>query len=801
MLRNHLKITLRNLLRDKVSAFIHVFGFSIGLASVFFILQFVLKEWSADRFHDQADRIFRLTYDERAKLPAGRYLATTSPPMGPALAAEFAEVETAVRLRYTDQVVLEQGDKLFYEDRLVYADRDFFQLFTFPLQSGDPETALSAPNSVVLTPETAQKYFGTTRDIIGRSLLLDGETNLTVTGVLAEKPRNTHLVFDFLVSFSTFKVPAGYPVTLDSWGWISFHNYILLRDGVQPESVAAKLPAFFKAHVTPDRAARAELKLQSLEDIYFGSGQMMNTEYQEQGSRVYTNGLLAIAFLILSIAALNFMNISTGRAVRRAKEVGLRKVLGARKGVLIGQFLGEGALIALVSMVLGFGLYTGFQPAIARYLGWELHPGAGDFAVLLPALVVISLLAGLGASLYPALVLARFRAVLALKGVLKTGSQGLNVRRLLVVFQFLVTIGLITASLVVLRQMDYMGSKQLGYDREQVVSLQMRTDDFHQRYRLAQKILTQNPAVTGISAGDILDGDYGSVPMFPEGVDEHQATAMHIMGGYFDYFKTLGVQVLEGRDFSAGHPADTATAIILNESAVRSFGWKDNPIGKKIRVDQIKEGEVIGVVKDFHYKSLHDPIQPLVAFVPLTNMEHILLRVRPGDIRKTILSLEKDWQEIAPDLPFRFSFLDETVRLRYQADERFSKLIFGFSMLAMLIAAMGLYGLLAITLQYRVREIGVRKVLGATVPGLVSLLSADFIKLVVAASGLAAPSAWYFMQNWLENFEYRIELTGWMYAAIVFIAGGAVLLVAGLTVGMQSLKAAMVNPVKHLRDE
>lgn len=800
MFRNHLKITLRNLFRDKVSAFINIFGFSIGLASVFFILQFVLQEWGADRFHDQADRIYRLTYDERSKLPDGRYLATTSPPMGPALAAEFPEVETAVRLRYTDQVVLEQGDKRFYENRLVYADRDFFRLFTFPLKNGDPATALAAPNTVVLTPETAQKYFGNEPDILGRSLLLDGETSLTVTGVLAEQPRNSHLGFDFLVSFSTFKVPAGYPVTLDSWGWISFHNYLLLREGVQPDDLVAKLPAFFKAHVSPDRAARAELKLQSLRDIYFESGQMMNTDHQKHGNRVYTNGLLAIAFLILAIAVLNFMNISTGRAVRRAKEVGLRKVLGARKGALISQFLGEGMVLALVSMGIGFGLYLVFQPAIARYLGWEM-PGGGGNMVFLPALVVISLLAGLAASSYPALVLARFKPILALKGVLKTGSQGLNIRRVLVVFQFVVTIGLITAGQVVLRQMDYIGSKQLGYDREQVVSLQMRTDDFPQRYLRAQKILAQNPAVTGISAGDILDGDYGSVPMFPEGVDEHQATAMHILGGHFNYFKTLGVRILEGRDFSAEHPLDTATAILLNESAVRSFGWKDSPIGKKIRIDEIKEGEVIGVVEDFHYKSLHDPIQPLVAFVPLTNMEHILLRLRPGDLRETILSLEKDWQQIAPDLPFRFSFLDETVRQQYQADERFSKLISGFGALAMIIAALGLYGLLAIILQYRVREIGVRKVLGATVPGLVGLLSKDFMRLVITALVFSTPLTWYLMQNWLKNFEYRIDLTWWGYGMIALAAGALVVLIAGLTVAVQSAKAARVNPVRSLRME
>lgn len=795
MLRNYFKIALRNLSRDKVSATINILGLCIGFASTFFILLFAYHEMSVDSFFENGERVYRITNDERPHSDKGRYLATVAPPFAPTLAEEYAEVESAVRLRTTHNVVFQYENQQFYENKAIYADPDFFKLFSFPLETGNPKTVLSEPNTVVLTPQMVEKYFGN-EDPIGKSILMDSTTPLTVTGILKDAPKRTHLNFDFLVSFSTFKVPYGYPVTLESWGWISFHTYVLLKKGIDPIAFESKLVDFANRRIFVDRPVRATYNLQPLSDIYFHSSDMMNTEEYKKGSLTYTYGLLVIAFLILLVAGFNFMNISTARSIRRAKEVGVRKVLGARKGDLITQFMGEALVVAVISLAVGVFLFELFRPVLFTYLKMNFDFNYSDYWLLLPLLFGLTLILGVLSSTYPAIILSRFQPLNVLKGILKTGNSGMNVRKGLVIFQFAITAALIVCSLVISSQMDFIRHKHLGYEKEQLVSLQLNAnEDFLQKYQLAGKIFAQNPHVKSITAGDVMNGDYGSVPMTPAGAE--RGIPMTMIGGYFDYFSTLGVELTEGRDFSIAHPLDTMQAVIINESAQKVFGWND-PIGQKLQVNSNIDGEIIGVVKDFHLYSLHDPIEPMVAVVPRTHMENIILRLTPiANIDELIQSLQKDWQQIAPEMPFQFSFFDDRVALQYEADQRFSKLIHFFSWLTIFIAGLGLYGLIAIITTYRVKEIGIRKILGASVMNISMLLSKNFLLLILVANVLALPVAWWAMQQWLENFTYRTEVSVGLFVVAILMSLG----IAAVALGYQVLKSALENPIRALREE
>lgn len=796
MFITYLKVFLRSFLSSRVIAGINVLSLAVGMAGIIAIFFYVRHEQQVDNFHSKSDRIFRLTYDETTKIPNGRYLATTSPPMGPTLADEYPEVQSAVRLRYTDDVILQREEKQFYEKELVYADPDFFGLFDFPLAKGDPATALSEPNTIVITPALADRYFGD-EDPMGKGLLLEGETPLTVRGVLAANPSQSHLQFDGLISFSTFRVPYGYPVNLESWGWISFHTYLLLQQPQDASTLTAKLDDFMNRHLTPGRAARAELRLQPLTDIYFHSGTMLNSQHNAQGSLTYVYGLSLVAILLILVAGFNYMNIATARSIRKGKEVGLRKILGARPRAILWQFLGESVFIALISLLAGFSLFRMFAPYLLETFGLEAMPTWQDYLKISPFMISLAILIGAFAGLYPAYLQSRFASLDAIKGKLKAGKSSLQIRKLLIISQFLVTSILITGTLLVARQMRYVQHKSLGFAKEEVLTLQMQTPDFLERYPQAKQILSQNQYVRQVSAGDLLNGDYGSVPIVPDGFSREETSAMHLLGGYFDYFTTLGVDFVAGRDFSAAHTTDTS-GIILNQIAARAFGWTaEEAIGKQIEVNESQQGKVIGVTEDFHFQSLHDPIQPLVTVIPRTHMAHFLLRIHTADVPAAIAAIQNDWEQIAPELPFNFSFVNAAVDQRYRADERFLKLIGLFSTLAILLACMGLYGLIATMVEYRVREIGVRKVLGASTWQISTLLARQFLVLLVLANLLAAPVAFWVGQEWLNSFTYHTEI-GWIIFTISAVLTIALALAA---LGHQTVKAALSNPVEALKDQ
>lgn len=794
MLSNYLKIGFRNLKKDKISASINIIGLSLGFVSALVILLYVHRELQVDTSFELGDSVYRVINDERPHSETGRLLATVGPPFAPTLAREYAEVEKAVRLRYTENVVFKAGEHQYYENDVIYADPDFFSLFSFPLAKGDPATALAEPNSIVLTPAMAQKYFGE-EDPLGQSILMNEESSLRVTGVLEESPQQTHLDFDFLISFETFRVPFGYPVNLDSWGWISFHAYVLLKEGVDPIAFDQKLVDFAERHMFNDRPVRATYHLQPLSEVYFRSQDMMNSGEHKHGSLTYAYGLLSIAFLILLVAGFNFMNISTARSIRRAGEVGMRKVMGARRVNLILQFISEALAISTISVLVALLIFELARTSLFAYLNWPIAFSYQDYLILIPLLVGGTFLLGILSALYPAVLLSSFKPLQVLKGKIKSSAVEMNIRKVLVVLQFTITIGLIVSSLLVSKQMEFIRNKDLGFDREQVISLQMRTDDFLERYPLAKQVFSRHPQVLSVSAGDLINGDYGSVPITPAGAEE--GIAMHWMGGYFDYCTTIGLEVIEGRDFSYAHPMDTSTGIIINESAQRAFGWEE-ALGKELQVNTNINGQVVGVVKDFHMHSLHDPIEPMVMTVPRTRMQNIILSIRSmEDVDNLLAALQEDWMQVAPDLPFQFSFLDDSINLQYESDRQFSRLITFFGGLAIFIAGLGLYGLIAIISSYRIKEIGIRKVLGASVMNIYVLLCRNFILMVVMANLIALPLAWWVINGWLAQFSYHTEIHYSIFVFAILISLG----IALASLSYQVVKAAMANPIKAIRYE
>ncbi len=794
MLRSYFKIAMRNLLTDRVNSLINIIGLTIGFASTFFILLYVYQETQVDKSFVNSERIYRITNDERPFNDKGRYLATVGPPFGPSLEAEYSSVEHAVRLRNTGDVVFKNGQRQFYEGKGFYVDDAFFTLFDFVLKSGEHHTALKEPNTIVLSEELARKYFGDA-NAIDETLMMNDEVQLKVTGVLAQEQVSSHLDFDFLISFETFTVPHGYPVTLESWGWISFPTYILLKDGINPLEFEPQLSEFCQRRVYVDRPVRSSFGLQPLSEIYFKSSDLMNGEEFRKGSLTYTYGLLIIALLILLVAGFNFMNIRTAQSIKRAREVGVRKVLGALQPQLMTQFIGEAILISMLSLIIAVLAFEAFGFVLLKYLDVDLSYGVTEYLTVLPVLAALAIAIGLLSSVYPAAVLSRFQPIRVLKGAVKSTRTDLNVKKGLVVFQFSITVGLIICSLVVAHQMEFVRNKNLGYAKEQLVSLQLNSDNFLQIYKVAQNVLRQNSNVIDITAGDVLDNDYGSVPMTPAGSET--GIAMNLMGGYFNYFTTLGIEMAEGRDFSARHPADTSTGVIINEAALRTFGW-DEPLGQKLQVNSNINGEIIGVVRDFHFRSLHDPIEPLVIVVPRTYMSNIILRIKPGaSVSDLVASLKQDWNSIAPEQPFQFSFLDDALNREYEADMKFSRLIHFFSWLAICIAGMGLYGLIAIVSKFKVKEIGIRKVLGASVTSISYLLSKDFLLLILVANVIALPVAMWAMNGWLQNFTYRTTIPISLLVTACLIS----LSIAIGAIGYQVLKSALANPVDALKGD
>ncbi len=791
MLTNYIKYAFRYLVKNKVFSIINIAGLTVGLASFLLIINFVQYELSYDQYMKDLDDVYRVNLVRNS---TGAKAAAIGPPMGPAMKAEFPEVESYVRFRHANDVLVRIDDEEFYENSIFYVDSTFLEVFTFPLVSGSRKTALSEKNAVIITEALAKKYFNDT-DPIGQVITLDDQLELKVTGVVDQPKTPSHFEFDMLISFQTFEVPHGYPVTLESWGWTSFPTYLKLHKGADPEKVNARYYDFIKTHMSENAAEALSLELQPVSKIHLYSKDIAERDgIPAKGDIKYITILTAIAFLILGLAVFNFTNLSTILSLRRVKEVGVRKTLGAYRKTVFWQYTVESLFITTIGLVLAITLLEVFNSNLAALFGAPLnileYISGKWYFVLLLVLVV-----GLAGGAYPAVFLSRYSPVKALKSKVATKSSNFNIKTLLVGLQFFITIGLVAGSVVINDQMQFMRSKDLGFDREQVIALQVQGEALAEKYPLARQRFLQNPYVKNVtSSGNLFDGQNGSVPV-TDRQNEEGDFRVSLFAGNYDFVKTTGLELIEGRDFSEEF-ANDSSGFILNEAAVKMFGWEDSAIGKNLTVN-VWDGHVIGVVKDFHFASLHENITPLVIYIPSAFVDRIFLKTESGDLQEILASLRQEWATLFPELPFDYTLLDDHIDKLYQADKSFSTLVYTFSGLSILLACMGLYGIIAYNIDSRKKEIGVRKVLGANIANVVALLSKQFVILIIISAVFAVPATWYFLSEWLSGFAYKISLAPTHFIGALVLT----LLIAMLTLSFRTIKAAKANPVDSLKEE
>ena len=823
MLKNYLTVALRNLRKYRAYSLINVTGLAIGLACFILIMLFVQDELSYDRHHTHADDLYRVVVDIRNSNDFTQ-TAQSPPAWGPDLQKDYPEVVNFVRMKPPNQKwMVGRDDRKFYEKGVAFVDSTVFEVFTIPLVRGNAETALAAPFKMVISEAMAAKYFPG-EDPMGQTITLDSQYDFEITGIMKDMPRSGHFHFGFLPSISTLTQAPIYGNTdFLTFQFPQIYTYVLLQPGTPASTLEAKLPDFIETYVgaqfpLDDMGIEVDAFLQPLTRIHLHSQRAFEIAPNGDIATVYI--FLAIALFILLIASINFMNLATARSASRAKEVGMRKVVGAQREHLIGQFLGESVLLGVVALVVAGALVWLAVPEFNALTGKDLASASLIDPLMVLALVGVAMIVGLLAGSYPAFFLSGFGPAAVLKGELRAGAgRGTWLRKGLIVFQFFISIGLIVSTGIVFKQMEFVRSKKLGFAKEHVVLVQLTDPTPRTFYRTYRQALEQNPNVLSVSASSSAPaGVLNEFQMQPVTAAPDENWTLKTYLSDFDFVETLGIDLLAGRTHSPDFPVDTLAAfggpgpdhetvtssVVINRTAAQDFGWDDprEALDKEIGFagGANLQFRVIGVVEDFHSQSVHDKIAPtMVTFAHEQTYLYVFVHIRPGNIPQTIASLEQTWNEILPNYAFEYTFLDEDFAGLYKADTLVGTLLGYFALLTIFIACLGLFGLASFTAEQRTKEIGVRKTLGASVPGIVLLLSKEFTRLVVVAFVVAAPAALWFMSQWLGSFAYRMALTQawWIVAA----AGLGALLIAWLTVGYQSVKAALTNPVEALRYE
>ena len=813
MLKNYLRIAVRNLTKYKFISFINLFGLTVGLTCCLLILTYILHETSYDKYNRQADRIWRVTRSFNNKDGiVSLHLSAVAPPIGPLLQNDFPDIQKTTRLLPMDNAPMRYEDKVFNEKELFCADANFFSVFDVSVLEGNSQTALTDPFSILLTPDLARKYFGDA-DPINKVIRMNNQFNLKVTGIFKPFPSAAHLHPQVLISFNTLKDTAIYGENnlMTNWGNNAFYTYLLLPEHYPVRSMEAQFPAFLDRH-EPRTGAPAgyipsqfsRLYMQPLTDIHLRSH--LDVEIEENGDSNRVTIFGAIALFILLIACINYMNLSTARSALRAKEIGIRKVSGAVRQEIIVQFLSESVLLSCMALLLAGALAWLSLPALNSVTGLELsiHPLL-KIGVLLP-LLLTPLVVGILSGLYPAIFLSSFQPSKVLKGLFKVGSGNISFRKVLVVTQFAISIVLLISTAIVFQQLHYMQNTSLGFDKDHVVTLRYNTglDKTYESFRTA---LLQDPHIrqttrsSRIPSGRLLDA-LGASTQSGDSLRPVTANIKYLAIDH-DFLSAYGIPIIAGRDLSRAYATDT-NSFLLNVAATKALGIT-NPqemIGKNFGYGNIK-GKVIGVMRDINFESMHQPIVPLLMMLPPPQFGNAYDRIsikitgNKDNITSALAHLQKTWRAYLPEVPFEYTFLDERFEQLYRSEQRQGTLFTVFSGIAIFIACLGLLGLSAFSISQRLKEIGIRKVLGASTGGIVTLLSLDFLKLVAFAALIAFPIAWYAMHNWLRDFAYRIPIEWWVFA----IAGILAAAVALTTICFQALKAALANPVKSLRSE
>ncbi|MEP6949354.1 MAG: ABC transporter permease [Ginsengibacter sp.] len=792
MIKNYFKIAWRNLMKNKIFSFINILGLTIGITVCMMIFLFIMNEYSVDSFHKQEKNIYRVMrgFDDNGSIKMVSYL---SGPYAPAFLNDFkGEIVKAVRVNPTDGLV-KIGDRSFHEKKMYDVDDDFFSLFSFPLIRGNASTVLKDPSSIVLTETTAKKYFGSIDNAMGKVVKLNKELNLKVTGIAKDVPSNSHLDFDLVVPISNYSNKDYFKVWINN----GMFTYVLLGPHVSEAQVESRLPQFMQKYMGADMKKYGfhfTLSLTPLSGIYFEDAAFDNVKH---GSKTVVYIFLSIAILILLIACINFMNLSTIRAVERSKEVGLRKVMGALRNHLVWQFIGESILLTIISCVLSVGLLFLFMPMYNQLLGYTLAVSWNAWPVylfLLGVIIVVGFLAGS----YPAFFLSAFSPIEALKGKLKLGKRGSFFRQVLVVVQFGISVLLIIGTIIIMSQMRFMKNKQLGYTKEQTVIVPIDNNDIYNNQNTFKTDLQNESNVASVSMMSGEPGGFFDLHMFDvEGHNEKWRSRTEFAD--FQFVKTLGLKIIAGRDFSPDHPTDTTDAVLINRTAAANLAWTpDQAVGKWIQntVRDNKKRTVIGVIDDFNFLSLKENMDALV-ISPAMDRRVTLIKLKPGNIEAALALIKKDYNRAAPVYPFEFTFLDEKFNELYKTDIRQQTILGIFSGLAIFIACLGLFGLASFTAAKRIKEIGVRKVLGSSIKGIVLLLSKDMLQPVLIATTIAIPVGYYTMNKWLQNFAYRTPLHWWIFVLAALITFG----IALLTISFKAVKAAIANPAESLRSE
>ena len=802
MIKNYLKVALRNIKKHKGFFLINVVGLSIGIVCSVLILLFVANEQSYDKFHDKADRIYRIAV--RASIGDTKINQTySSSETFRKLMGDFPEIELGVKFLNLGRTPITLDKNTFYESRIYAVDATFFDIFSFPLIYGDPKTVLTEPNTMVISSDTAEKYFGRT-DVIGNVLIAaDGSEDrmvFEITGVSENVPDNSHFHYDLLVSSASF------PTYINNTGWSSnnFITYLLLHEGTSQAWFDEKLKDFTRKYQGGEKfdawvalGNYWEYFLQPITDIHLNSD--LNGEFEANGNKTYVYIFFVISVVILLIACVNFMNLSTAKSSLRAKEVGMRKVVGSGRFRLIGQFLGESVLLSYISLALGMVAVWLLLPVFSNLIGRQLELHYFDNFVVIPSLLVLGLFVGIVSGSYPAFVLSSFKPMTVFRGSSGEKKSGTWMRNALVIFQFSISIFLIIGTMAVYRQLNLFQNVNLGFEKEQILVVR-NPGSLGDNVTTFKETLQGNSQVLNVSGSNTLPGrSFSNIGFGAEGVEE--SFTLNLCVSDYDFLDTLKLEMALGRFFSRDFGTDSHAAVI-NEKAAELLGW-DDPIGKKINNWSTNRGNftIIGIIKDYHYESLHQTIRPQALFLSggyyTDNENYISIRLNTENIAETRKFVEKTWNRFAPNMPFEYSFLDQDYDNLYINERQTRKLFTVFSVLAIFIACLGLLGLSSFIADQKSKEIGIRKVLGASVTGIVAILNKSFLKWVLIANLLAWPTAMFVMNKWLQNFAYRIDLSWWMFV----LAAGLALLIALIIVSFQTVKAALRNPVDSLRYE
>ncbi len=807
MLKNYLKTAIRNLSRYKGFTLINIASLAIGITGCLVIALFVYDELQYDKFIKGGENVYRF-YDRRSDNVSTSNLASVPPMFATYAKQNYSEVESTVRiLMQSGKKLLEVGNVKAYEEKALITEGSFFDIFPLKLIKGEYKNVLDKPDAVILTEELAKKYFGS-QEPVGKIIKID-KKDFLVKGVLAKIPEHFHLEINFLMPVSSLKLPKE---RMEKWTWQQFFTYIRLKPGTNVKQLETKFQAAVK------KETEAEMKktgfniipfLQPLKNIHLQSADF---EYDnaKRGNETYVKGLSIIALFVLIIACFNFINLATARSFRRAKEIGVRKVVGADRKQLVLQFTGETILLSIVSMIIATIATLIILPSLNNFTGKAISFNLITHPSLAVLLIVAGIVIGILAGIYPALVLSGFQPIKALKGMKLTGDSGSHtswLRQGLVIIQFALSALLIVSTTIVYQQINYLHNKDLGFNKEQVVHFPLQ-GGVEKNIEGFKNELKRSPEIVSATAGyglpaDVFAGDEIIVPT-KEG---EKTMPANLFIADHDYITTLGLQIIAGRDFSKDLPTDIDEAFIINETGVKElgFGTPQNALGKPLNwnkwipdsANPVKKGRVIGVVQDFHYKSLHEKVSVSVLQIYPPIVYKMAVKLKTADLKNTLAYINKTWNKYTSEYPLDYKFMDESFDEMYKAEDKLSRLLWIFTIMAIVVGCMGLFGLAAFSAEQRTKEISIRKVLGASVMNIVSMLSKNFLKPVLIASLIAFPIAWLAMNKWLEDFPYRVNISWWVFG----IAAIASLVIALITVSFQSIKAATANPVKSLRTE